>query len=364
MFSFVLSTYVSILLLICILVYSKIINKNSVNIFTIILFLLFIVFRPLSLPDNIFYTDLYEYYNILPHEYSQRTFLQIIKAESGFYILTSICKYLYGSNNYQLFFLTISLVNLVLFSLASDLFIKKYYDRQTVFKNNFIPLFLIYISYYGFMYNMIVLRAGIALSLLYYSVALLTHKKYYKFILVLLLSIFFHRSAILGVFLILSYIILPILSKKQYLILWFFILIIYLSRLDRYLSDLNINNLLGLSVSKDESLFGSYLANDYMITRYPLRTLYLILITPIFIIINKNEMFKLINIFLIGLLFQSLFQGLPAFGRATDFFIFFSVIISFLTYININNYLTKQLFLVIIVTINYIMFFRLTMINL
>jgi hypothetical protein len=359
MYQIIITSYVLFLLLINSTIYKKLPNRLFINTIITVIYFLIIVFRPITLPDNLHYVELFNYFSLSEIRLGQLSFADLINGELGFYILLSICQLLFGNANYQMFFLTISIINFILFFKGSSLILNKYSFNNVKINSLFLPLFLLYISYYGFMYNMIVLRASISISLLYYSVAQKISNKPIKFVFFLLLSLFFHRSAILSIILALSIIFIPTLSRKQYMIIWAIILFIYIFRINELFINTDFNRILGLSQSKDESLFGAYLSNEFVISRYSIRNLYLILILPFFIYLNNNNTFKLLNLFIIGLFIQILFQGIPALGRATDYFIFFSVILSLFVYINIQKLVYKNFFLFIVVIMNYILFYRL-----
>lgn len=359
MFGFILTSYILFLILINSSIYKKIDNPFVINIFVSVLYLLIIIYRPITLPDNLYYVELFSYYDLAGHTEGQLSFFDLIDEEYGFYTLVTFCQSIFGKENYQLFFLVVSIINFILFFKGSSIILDKYGTNNRTINQLFLPLFLLYISYYGFMYNMIVLRASISISLLYYSVAQKISNKPIKFVFFLLLSLFFHRSAILSIIIALSIIFIPTLSRKQYMIIWAIILFIYIFRMNELFINTDFNRMLGLSQSKDESLFGAYLSNEFVISRYSLRNLYLILILPFFIYLNNNNTFKLLNLFIIGLFIQILFQGIPALGRATDYFIFFSVILSLFVYINIQKLVYKNFFLFIVVIMNYIFFYRL-----
>lgn len=119
--------------------------------------------------------------------------------EIGYEIISRIIKALFPGN-IAIYFGTIAFIVLSLFAAA----IWKLTDKR-------LAVFMLMYSIYGFYYSYIVLRQGIAMGIILYTVACIRkNKRFYivKFLCGLIIAVLFHRSAIICI------IMLPFLSGK------------------------------------------------------------------------------------------------------------------------------------------------------
>ena len=322
-------------------------------------------FRPITLPDNEAYVEWYKNSNYIVTSFTKGLSLN---QEIGFFYLLKFLRGIFG-NNYQFFFITLAIINSVLMYFGSKSIIKNTYHNNSIYSIEgkisgrfiFLPLFILYLSYYGYMYNLVVLRAGIALSLLYFSVSLLLNNKRFYGILFFFISLLFHQTAILGLFVILVSFISTNISKKKYLTILFILLILYIFQISKFMSTIDFNSLLGFSNKKNENIFGSYLANESAYGGYSFRTAVFLINTGVIILINSKNFVvrKLLNIVLFGVTLLVIFGSIQAFERATDFFIIFSFILYYLTLNGMQNLQKKYSFFIWIVITETIFFMRL-----
>ena len=152
-------------------------------------------------------------------------------------------------------------------------------------------------------------------------------------------SLLFHQTAIIGILVLLTTFIFVGFKKKTYIFYLSIIFILYLFRVDRYTASIDFINLLQISESKDESIYGSYISQVQSNSFYSARIL--LLFVKLFIVVSidfQNPIFKkILNIVIIGLTLLVFGGSFPAFTRVTDFFIIFSFPLFYLSILH-----TKQ----------------------
>lgn len=119
--------------------------------------------------------------------------------EPGFILLTKLCTSI-SSNSYFLPFFTYSFITILFSLLGFDRFGKKI--------NLPLAILLFYLIYYHVFLN--VIRQGIAVSLLIFSIKDLTDKKYLRYIIIILVAFLFHRTAILS----LIFLLMPLFAGR------------------------------------------------------------------------------------------------------------------------------------------------------
>lgn len=325
------------------------------EIFFVIIFFTFVYLRPSTLPDYEAYIDFYNHLHFSDFIFDNGL-NSFYNYEFGFFGLMHISKSV--GLDFRMFSLLLTVINISIIYQASKRIFKKQFLYGDV--KFFLPFFLIYISYFGFLYNLIVLRAGISITLVFFSLSLFIDRKYFFSILVLFISVFFHRSALVGVIVFSFFYFIPVLSRKSYYVFWFFLLALYILRVDISVLNIDVNLILGLSDSKIDNLFGSYLAKGFNVSRYSFRILLYLLSIP-FIIksCDRNNTFsKLLNIFMLGIFLQILFQGFAAFTRVSDYFTFYSVILYSYIVFSRKTKLEKFVSLLLFVVFQFVLFYR------
>lgn len=172
-------------------------NSLPIKLRTVLYFLFSLIFsfvfaiRDLKSPDTAEYVSVFN--RAVP---SDGLFSKIDRFEWGYSALNRIIKII--GCNYQVLFFAVSIISfLLMFSV-----IKNYCNTkigETDEKMN-LPLsfLLVYIAYYGLLYNSIVMRGSLAIGLIYFSVVLVNKKKLILAIGLFALALSFHQTAILS----------------------------------------------------------------------------------------------------------------------------------------------------------------------
>ena len=307
----------------------------------ILVYLGIVAFRPAVTPDQEFYRNLVYSVTI---EHNLPNISEVLRFEVGFAYLIYYGSELFGGSE-RLTLLIPAAINTFIFIFFSwkiyNLWLR---EGETgigvdLVSGGFsiLSFLLIYLGYYGTMYNFCVLRAGISISLLYGGLYFsLLGRRYSAFLLsccFIALSLLFHRSAIIGI--IPWQIILwsrPA-RKGLYIGAWVFMISFYLLRLDKYVVALDLNSLLGLSENKDESLFGSYwVRNEVWADRYSFRILFYIIVYGFLLLVpNRNQIHcKIFNLQTLGMVAMAIFGNMNAAARIVDFSILFTPILVYM----------------------------------
>lgn len=145
------------------------------------IFLLLCSFRSLKVLDTKEYLDVFEKMNTRIFDFQNFYF------EKGFLVISKLIKIIF-KDNFVIYFFIISFINLF--------FIKKFIQLNCKFY--IIPIML-YISFWGIYFNMVILRFGIAFSLYILSIYFFENKLKKYGIVLYILAIFFHKSFIFAI---------------------------------------------------------------------------------------------------------------------------------------------------------------------
>ena len=237
--------------------------------------------------------------------------------------------------NYFIYFFIIVIINLTLIVVS----LKNIFGRSLKYNNFFIAI-TIYISYYGFYYNAIVLRAGLAISIVLLAASFALNKRWLISILLILLAVSFHQSAIIGlvILLILKYEIK--FSKKTYLIIWVGIGVILFSKIGTYFMLDFI--LYILNYFPDYSVYISNLSFSTTLTSW---NIFYYFLGGIFLTYRKDDdrFYSILNIYYIGILLIALVPGMNILYRALDYFTVFNFILFHMYLLDRKLYITKYL---------------------
>jgi hypothetical protein len=355
-------------------------NNKSIKIFSIIaifFFVLLVTFRSKSTPDTTAYINYFE--SISTDIWSTFSSLSNYwESEIGYTLLNQFIKSNLG-NNYKILFAIIPVINLAFIYSASknisSIIFKEsialdisHNELKTKRKNQrfllFMPLFALYVSYYGFMYSGIVLRAGLAISILIFAYSKILQGRYILSLLLSVVSIAFHQTALIGIIAILFTFIKFKTKKSMYYFIWLVLGLIYMSKIWIYFAPLISNYVqiyLFATESKTMSLFSEYL--DIEIFFYSYSYMVLIMLVNFFIsirYIKETDAFRsLLNISLFGLTLLVLFGSITIFSRVTDFFTVFNFLLFYFALNNMNSKLYKSIFISWIIITNSIFFYRL-----
>ena len=342
----------------------------------IIPFCILISNRNIKVPDTQAYFDFFENTDLSLDDLDKSGF------EIGFQVLTKIIKYI-DNDNFSIYLGIITLLNLLIINFASNkignifkIEQKKndtdliFIGNNRFFKNSYfsvIPLML-YVAYYGIYNNAIVLRVGLAISLLVLSVSYVLKENkntqdYIKIISLFILGYYFHATMLIGALVVIIIYSKIFFSKNTYLWIWFSIGIIYFFNVTDRLGSSAFSfvtslNELSLLATKMSSYDGNVvqqiggISNKFVF--YWVMALFLILHN-----FNSRIFIKLLNVYLIGLFIFALLRSVILIERVTDFFLIFSFIIYYLFLIMQKTH-RFWLFFIPIVIIQLIFVFRIT----
>ena len=322
--------------------------------FFIVPFCVLVAFRSLDVPD----TEIYVNYYLL--EDTDFRYYINYGFEFGFQAFTKIIKNIFDEN-YRIYFALITLTNLLLIDYALKKVITLFNVEQNEFKTEtsssemlsnlqekiytIIPLTL-YVAFFGLYLNAILLRVGIAFSLLILASSFAIHVKkktdYIFIILLLILAYLFHTTALLGIIVVLIILFSKQLSFKTYLIISLIIGIIYFSNLTsrlgstvfNFISSLNNLTLLSAKLGNygGESLFAAEGVSMKFIFFWLMSFVLLFYGAP------GRIYYKFLNVYVVGLAIFALMRRVLLVERVTDYFLLFSFVLFYLFLIRQNHF--------------------------
>lgn len=364
-----LNIYIILIILCLIFSIIEFFKKQSIiflDLLLIFLFFYLIVNRSIeNTPDTYTYVD--EFKSLyLEKNYLLGSDTTTYQFEYGYTFFSEVVKFIFG-DDIRIFFGSIVFVNLLIIFVIFKKFVKLIEDESNIIERKgllFAPFFSLYISYFGFMYSGIVLRQSLAISLLFTSVyCLMSDKK--KTGLVILSSLFlFHNMAIFA-FGILFFILTNFnLKKSTYYFISVFFLILYIAKFYTFISGAVINFLFGkfsdgaATISSEK--INSYLGGSSDVSSYSIAIFvnFLFLFLGIKLSdINIGLQQKLLQIILFSVIINSLFSGILAFSRVTDYYYFFSIVLFYFLFTNkVSTY--KIAFFSLLVISNSILLYR------
>lgn len=364
--------YIYIILIILCLIVSiiELFKKESVLILDVVLVVLFfflIINRSIeNTPDTSTYVEEYKGLN-LEKNYLFGSDTTIYQFEYGYTFFSEIAKFIIG-DNFRLFFGSIVLINLLIVFIIFKKLVVLIENKNVLInkKHNFLfaPFFSIYISYFGFMYSGIVLRQGLAMSLLFVSVyCLLSEKKTIG--LFILCSLFlFHNMAIFAIGILVLILVNFNFKKSTYHRLTVFFLLLYIGKFYTFFSSAVINFLFGrfsegaatISPEKINTyLGGSSDVSSYSVANF-VNFIFLFLAIKLTDLNNVLQQ-KLLQVVWFSVCINSLGSGILAFSRVTDYYLFFSIVLFYYVVANKVSIL-KLVFFSLIVISNSILLYR------
>lgn len=317
--------------------FPKKINITLFGFFTI-LFSVLVASRPINVPDTEAYLQIYKNIDI----YTKYPVINLIvyqfDVEMGFVKFIQIFKRIFGEND-RFFLFAVPLLNISLTTIAfkkiinhineerpRDIYIKKY---------SFILMLCLYTSYFGLMYNGIVLRASFTLSLSLLALTMYMEKKYLRMVVLLILAVTFHRMALIGLVIIVIFKYMPILKHKTYVIIWGILLIMGLLQIGDIIIITTID-ILYFIVTKVSvlSTFSHYLDNYVINAQIGFKNLFFYAIGFILLIwkVESKIFFKLLNIFYSGLFLMTFINNIAGASRIYDFMTFYMIILLYIAY--------------------------------
>ena len=339
------------ILIFIILLFAFVSLQNQSKILSFITFILviaissIIAFRDMNVPD----TDGYVEWFLKESEFFD---FNSSPFEKGYTIFSHFFHALFG-DMFRFYLGLFPILNFFLLSKASKIIcIKITSSNRDINSSQIIPfnvllLFITYFSYYGLYHNAIILREGVATSLVILSLALFLRNNNKKdiigFVFYFLLALSFHTSVLVCIpmFWLIRHNVN--ITNDLYKIILTGILVIYL--LSPYLNVIMdpINQLflvLGSSDSSEFSKFEFYDGSSTFVNEgISFKFLFFYLFGWIFVL-NKerNDLFnRMLNIYILGLLVWAIFRPILLVERITDYYTFFYVILAMVFTVQNHN---------------------------
>lgn len=298
-------------------------------------FLCMIAFRPSTVRDTIPYIDLFKSMDSYQFTFGLGRHVGGVggNMEIGFVNLCKLASLL--SSSYQVFFFIVALLTIGVGVLATMLIASRMNDNAPMPQYRILPAFILFVSYYGFMYTGIVLRAGLAISFCLLSYAMIIRKRYIFALIVYVLAFSFHNSALIFLVVIVTYFVLPSFSVRTYRIIALAIIGLYIIRFFDFFMTLviRIAHIIA-SYMSFVSIFERYLLQGFGESSF-LKTILFFMLEFVLLTfcfdesISKHQK-KNLNVVMVVSIIAGLFGSLPLVYRVID--VMFVIIIPSLCY--------------------------------
>ncbi len=245
--------------------------------------------------------------------------------ECGFAWLVIFLKFI-GIKSYKTFFGLIALFN----SIGSVVGIQKLiekdcfgYEQPLTFKRYGL-LTCLYISYFGFYYSGIVLRAGLSITLIIFAINSYRDGHICRGLIFLLISISMHRLAVLGIVICLIYKYFPKLSKGKFLVFWVIITVLNIFSITFSMSSFGRNVLMIIGNKLNSYDYIRYLSQTE--SSVSLFVIALLLLGGAFVWFGyDDENYRLFNVYGMGYLITAILSEIKGYTRIVDYFLIFGV---------------------------------------
>lgn len=287
--------------------------------FLIIIFSALMAIRPLETPDTPGYAQNFYYFKS-GQKYSVNFFQKYMGYEYGFIYLIRFFKLF--SSSYRLFFFCTAFLGT---SLAVFGF-KQLSDRIAESnRKRYAPLFAIYISSFGLLYNGISIRAGLAMGMSVMAINLILDKQWIKGAILFLAALTIQRSVILFIIIFCAIKFVPAFRRQTHIFIWLFSgCILFTGYGDKFFSYM-VKILNTIIIKFQMSAFGSYLIDiggGIGIRTTYFWSLYGILV--LFLLYSKRYS-KYLNVIMFGVFIIVFMHGVESIARAYDMFYLFLV---------------------------------------
>ncbi len=199
-----------------------------------ILFLAFVcmmAFRPDTVGDTLPYMDLFASMDSYTFTFGLGRVIvgtgNNMNMEIGFANLCKLTSLV--SSSYQFFFFVVAFLSVGIGVISTMLISSSMHEGPAV-EYRVLPAFLLFVSYYGFWYSGILLRAGLAISFCMLSYALVFRKRYVLALVAYLIAFSFHNSALIFLIVIAVYLLFPTGKIRTYRIAAVAIIVLYVVR--------------------------------------------------------------------------------------------------------------------------------------
>ncbi len=194
-------------------------------------FLCMMAFRPDTVGDTLPYMDLFA--SMDSYKFTLGLGRVFVGSTGTMYMeigFTNLCKLTsLVSSSYQFFFFVVAFLSVGVGVLSILLISSSMHEGSNV-EYRILPVFLLFISYYGFWYSGILLRAGLAISFCMLSYAMIVRKRYVLALVAYLMAFSFHNSALIFLVVITVYLLFPTGKIRTYRIAAIVIIILYIVR--------------------------------------------------------------------------------------------------------------------------------------
>lgn len=293
--------------------------------------------RSILTPDTIAYVNYYNSLNVNSVNFENSKF------EIGFQLLTTLIKAI-TTSDYLFYFYLLALLNVVVIVLSiRNLYIICANEGKRIGVISYVFPLLLYISYFGILYNGIVLRAGLAISFVIYASTICylnisTFSKVIKVFFFLVIACSFHRTSIIALLVFFVFLFTKEYSQRKYLCILLIIIIVYISNVGDSVTPFFIDVDLLTSFSEYRALDGiskinSYLVREGVNSGFSLKYSFFMLLGGFYICkpFATKIFYKYLNVFLCGMFIYAVFHKVDYLGRGLDFFLIYSFILSFLS---------------------------------
>ena len=257
-----------------------------------------------------------------------------------FEFFTKICKVIFG-NNYKLYFAIIPVVNCLLIYLIAK--------RFRVY--NAIIFTIAYIAIFGIYYNYIVLRQGMAITMLLVAIYYIKKNKLIG-LLFIFVACLFHESAVVGIIIFIPAWIKKIKSKRYFYIVLVIAILLYFTKISDRAIILVAQKILYSGFLSER--FNKYLLylTDIEYT-YDISVLHLLnfIMIALFIRCKRNTRWDdfLLHTILIGQVFLGLFSTITAIVRVVDYYMIAYVVMCVKRIMEYNGKSMKILFCIYLI---------------
>lgn len=194
-------------------------------------FVCMMAFRPDTVGDTLPYMDLFA--SMDSYKFSLGVGRVFVGSAGTMYMeigFANLCKLTsLVSSSYQFFFFVVAFLNVGVGVLSVMLISSSMHEGPKV-EYRILPALLLFISYYGFWYSGILLRAGLAISFCMLSYALIFRKRYVLALLAYVVAFSFHNSALIFLIVIAAYLLFPTGKIRTYRIAAVSIIALYVVR--------------------------------------------------------------------------------------------------------------------------------------
>lgn len=308
-----------------------------VNCILVVFFSVLVACRPLTVPDTEAYIYMYKQIDVHTRYPIVNLMVPEFDAEVGYMIFCQASKFFFGEA-FRLFMFIIPIINISLIAYGSKKIIQnvnKDFSDSKEFEYSFALILCLYTSFFGLMYNGIVLRAGLALSLTICSLAMYLDKKYMKMIILFIIAFTFHKMALVGVFAIVIFHLTSILKRSNYFIVWLLIGAIAVSGLGNRIIE-PIITMLQMLIYKIPILssYTNYLSDYTSYVQYGYKSVFFYFVGLILLFwkVNSKIYYKLLNVYYVGLTMMVFLNNINGARRIYEFMTVYVVLLLYILY--------------------------------